>query len=710
MPKQMLKLNDFSGGLNTKSSPRDVALNELTLCTNTLTNIPGLLKTSAFPTDSVASATALSHAAKGNGLFAFNSQYDIGRTSGTRTNYESPVEVMAYPDGTNIKFYTRAYNDTGNFTHQGTDNQIALGGSTNVEPVYYFVDGSLYVSDKKVVSGTAESNPKVLQFVTKPRFGVDVAKFISGSAKVTDTATNLANFADADSFSATLNLDGEFEVIYDKGASGGGWEADTYEFTYTFVDYTGDETLPHVFSSPHTCTLTAGQYFDDIGIKINTTNAFREGEKGIRIYVRQQNSNKRYQLLLDVDYERGARTNLFDDYKAWTTTGTYASTGDDDTSEVTSLDAEAPALDTYESINGYSQDEERLDFGTIGGYKGATVCSRRAWVCNVRINDEVFDDRIHYTPVNRFRTFPTSFFLDIGINDGDSFNALESMGNRLLAYKQNKLYIVNVSSSSDAGWYLEAEYEGMGCKYPESITKTAFGVCWINENGVYAYNGQSAPVELTIKLDDASWFSACSGKVHAISYNNINKQLVVFQNTESGTNGTNSFFVYDFLAKAWFQQNRQDLVDSNGMKGMSNIVSTVGGMFVAEYAHTGDDKLLRKLSSGDSGGSQMNFRTKDIDFGEPGKIKKIYKVYVTALDDGSSAGITMKTLLNGNSGGSFTTTETIDIDSSDFKTLVYTVNQDCESIRLQLTGADATNELTINDITIEYRAKYKRAS
>ena len=66
MPKQMLKLNDFSGGLNTKSSPRDVALNELTLCTNTLTNIPGLLKTSAFPTDSVASATALSHAAKGN--------------------------------------------------------------------------------------------------------------------------------------------------------------------------------------------------------------------------------------------------------------------------------------------------------------------------------------------------------------------------------------------------------------------------------------------------------------------------------------------------------------------------------------------------------------------------------------------------------------------------------------------------------------------
>jgi hypothetical protein len=705
----MLKLNDFSGGLNTKSSPRDVALNELTLCTNTLTNIPGTLRSSAFPGTISSQAESLSHAAKANGLFAFNSQYDIGRTTGARADYESPVEVLAYPNGTNITFYTRAYNATGNFTHQGTDNQIALGGSTNVEPVYYFVDGSLYVSDKKVVSGTANSNPKVLQFVTKDRFGQSVAKFISGEAKVADTADNLANFADADTFSATLDQDGEFELIYDKGASGGGWEADTYEFTYTFVDYTGDETLPHVFSSPHTCTLTAGQFFEDIGFKINTTNAFRESEKGVRVYVRAQNSNERYQLLLDVDYERGVRTNLFDEYVAWSNTGTYNAGSGTNTSEVTGLDAESPSLDTYESINGYSQDEDRLGFGTIGGFKGAAVCSRRAWVCNVRIDDEVFDDRIYYTPVNRFKTFPTSYFLDIGINDGDSFNALSSVGNRLLAFKQNKLYVINVSSSSDAGWYLEAEYEGMGCKYPEAIVKTAYGVCWTNEYGVYIFNGE-APIELSVKLSDEGWNNATEGKIPAISYNNVNKQLVIFQNTESGTNGTNSFFVYDFNTKAWFNQNRQDIVDVNGMKGVSNIVSTVGGMFYSEYAISGDNKTIRKLSTGDSGNGQMVFRTADIDFGEPGRIKKVYKVYVTAKDDGSSTGLKLQTLLNGNDAPSYTTDETVDIDSSQFKTLVFTVGQDCESIRFHFSAAGTLEELEINDITIEYRTKYKRAS
>ena len=146
------------------------------------------------------------------------------------------------------------------------------------------------------------------------------------------------------------------------------------------------------------------------------------------------------------------------------------------------------------------------------------------------------------------------------------------------------------------------------------------------------------------------------------------------------------------------------------MKGMSNIVSTVGGMFYAEYAHSGNSKTIRKLSTGDSGTGQMVFRTADIDFGEPGRIKKIYKVYVTVKDDGSSTGLKLQTLLNGNDAPSYTTTEAIDIDSNQFKTLVFTVNQDCESIRLHVSGNGTNEELEINDITIEYRTKYKRAS
>ena len=138
----------------------------------------------------------------------------------------------------------------------------------------------------------------------------------------------------------------------------------------------------------------------------------------------------RFILFLDADYERGVRTNLFDEYTAWDSTN-YPISGQ--MANVTGLSAKNPSLDTYESVTGYSQTEKSISLGTKGGYKAATVCARRAWIANVRKDDEVYDDRIYYSPVNRFATFPDSFFLDIGINDGDSFTALHSLGDKLLA-------------------------------------------------------------------------------------------------------------------------------------------------------------------------------------------------------------------------------------------------------------------------------------
>ena len=74
----------------------------------------------------------------------------------------------------------------------------------------------------------------------------------------------------------------------------------------------------------------------------------------------------------------------------------------------------------------------------------------------------------------------------------------------MLGVQTKKLYVINVSPTSDAGWYLEAEYDGMGCRQQESVCKTPFGVCWVNDDGVYIFSGSSAPVELTLLLDDST--------------------------------------------------------------------------------------------------------------------------------------------------------------------------------------------------------------
>ena len=61
-------------------------------------------------------------------------------------------------------------------------------------------------------------------------------------------------------------------------------------------------------------------------------------------------------------------------------------------------------------------------------------------------------DRILYTPIGKYDTFPPSQFIDIGINDGEDFTAIESFGTKILAYKQSTLYIIDVTSPSENGW------------------------------------------------------------------------------------------------------------------------------------------------------------------------------------------------------------------------------------------------------------------
>jgi len=703
----MLTLNDFSGGLNTKSSPRDIAFNQVQSASNAVLLNSGVVYTSVAPT-SKGTASDIEISEFVNTAFTFNSQYDISSSPNpgdggySRGNFQgSPKEVITLHEGStgayNIRFLSRSFNTTGNFS-RSTNNSI----SGIAKPVFYYIDGTLYISDESHVGKTGDIAFPVrtaIRFVDTNRFGVNTFAWVQGAAVGTTSDAN-ANINSNSSFSATLNVDGEFEMIYqiESSSGGGGFEAGDYEWSYTYVDLTEDESLPHVWTSaPSAASLSTGHFFTGVGVKINVASAFREKEKGFRIYTRRKDKNERWSLFLDVDYERGVRKNLFDDYSSWGGSGTYRSSG---TKEVTSLVIESPALDTYDSINGYSHTEESVD---IDAYKSACVAQRRAWVCNVSKEDKTFDDRIYYTPVNRFNTFPDSYFLDIGINDGDSFVAVESLGNRIIAFKQSKIYVINVSSSSDAGWYLEAEYDGHGCTKKEALCKTPFGLCWANEEGVFIFDGTSIPKELTENISDDTWSTDFTSSM-SLAFDQKYKQLYVAVNLLE--NGDNKIYVYDFAKQAWSIVTRS-VADS---PAQSNFVHLPDGIYAYEFEEdsgtgTAENITVKKYSLLDLGGKNLTLQTKDIDFGAPGKIKKVYKVYVTARDATAGTVLTMKYATDGST--SFGNSANATINSNQYEVNAFTVDADCESIALEFTS---NGKVEISDITIEYRAKYKRAS
>tara|TARA_R100000742_G_C4278860_1_gene102291 strand:+ start:200 stop:2779 length:2580 start_codon:yes stop_codon:yes gene_type:complete len=859
VPRKSLQLNDFSGGLNTKSSPRDIAPNEVSKANNVNLHNPGLILSSSVSSDKSSANAPNAQTTAGYGAFMFNSQYNTD-SSGT---LGTAVQVFAFPEnntsGTSTKILTYARNfgntSTLTLTEDSNDAIIDMKTENGVLPVYYFVDGTLFVSDENVVDEVSGSHeePRRLVYVNKTdRFGSDVSGWLDTTMQVEklstkfETITKGTSFTDpgvgefsiklqtdptldsqsffdiienndADNFlkvtpnpnetnpdptadikltdklihlkltdandmsSVSLNYGGSSgistggianlvgEIIHINGeamrvrstntmngsstldvlqllvdrdvfgtgalehatgakaqttsetsisVTGGGWEAGSYEFCHTIVDLQDNETLPQ---TPKTTLfpITTGAYFTNVGFRIKDTgfsalNTGYKNEKGVRVYTRKKDGNGRWILFLDVDYERGIRTNLFEDFNAFT------HPSDTDFADVTGLDVVNPSLDTYESINGYSQDEESIDVGTrgatgtSGGFKAATVCSRRAWIANVKKNGEVFDDRIYYSPVNRFATFPDSYYLDIGISDGDSFTALHSLGNRLLAFKQKKLYVINVSSTSDAGWYLEAEYDGMGCIFQNAVSKTPFGICWVNRNGVYIFDGSSAPKELTAKLDDNLWqagqeLSSALLKP-SIAYEPKYKQLYVLQDSamtsNSGVDTEDKVFCYDFATQGWTTR------ACVGSADVSNFVESFDGIYFFKHS----DNKIHSVTN-DQGAEIIGLKTKDLDFGNPGLVKKVKRVFITCRDNGEDTDLALKYYNDGKSSSHTGSLAAQQINSADYKILEFTIansDRDCESMAFELISSDgggtSGSKIDINDINIDYRQTNKRPS
>ena len=803
MPRMSLQLNDFSGGLNTKSSPRDIAPNQVQKADNAFLSNPGLIQATSDATSKSSSET-ITHIHNGNGAFIFNSQYNVD-VDGTATQ---PTQTIAYPinkgvGNSTIQFFRRNFDSTGDFSYLDyttTNTEIDMQVTGAIKPVYYFVDGLLYVSNKLAVDSSITSEPKKLTYVESNRFGQDITGWYDTTTKVETSDTQFEDIAELDSFSTnpgtgefsiilqtdptinsltytnkqqnnvdivtrqnpdldpadereydigitdkiiylkagTENMTGAFSDgdiffingegfrvrgvnvlspnttvqlvvdrnIYGTGAlehglssnvkeqavdtvsvTAGGWEPGSYEFCHTVVDLQDNETLPQTPKS-NLFNITTGSYFYGVKFRIKDTGFItRKNEKGVRVYTRKKGGNGRWILFLDVDYYQGVRKNLFEDYEPFVEVAT------DYNENEKAFDIVNPSLDTYESINGYSQDEEGIDFGTKGGYKAATICARRAWVGNVRKNDTVYDDRIYYSPVNRFATFPDTFYLDIGISDGDSFTALHSLGNRLLAFKQRKLYIINVSSSSDAGWYLEAEYDGMGCRQQESVCKTPFGVCWVNDDGVYLFDGQSMPKEITVALDDATWRTNQTTKNPAIGYNNKYKQLNVVQDTAADTD----VLVFDFPSQGW------SITKSIGSSGISNFVPSFDGLYYMEYGAANAKTL--KLLTGDVGTKTIDLRTKDLDFGNPGLVKKVNRVFVTAK--GSGTNLTLGYANDGESSYNDLASQALGTEYAVKEFIIDSADRNCESMAFKIT---ADGSITINDINIDYRQTNKRPS
>ena len=279
-----------------------------------------------------------------------------------------------------------------------------------------------------------------------------------------------------------------------------GFQPGTYQFYYSYLyDNQKQESLPFKFLDVDTSTnynkiniigdsvlFNFDTYINPYNVTATTYN-ISERITGSRVYYKVE-ENDNYYLIGEIDFiNKGFK---------WLPEGLEMNYNMSNTSNIgnnwlkkcalikkISPDS-ANLIDTFKTINGYGATTKSIN----AKYKTAVIHGRRSYIGNVRQDGKNFPDRMLKSLVNKFDVFPdTVGRIDVAINDGENIIKLEAFADRILQFKENNLYIINVSENVD---FLEDTLVGKGCAFDYHSTKTDFGIAWFNKFGVYFFDGR----------------------------------------------------------------------------------------------------------------------------------------------------------------------------------------------------------------------------
>ena len=321
-------------------------------------------------------------------------------------------------------------------------------------------------------------------------------------------------------------------------------------------------------------------------------------------------------------------------------------------------------------------------------------------------------DRILKSLPNQVDTFTKYNYIDVAIEDGDDVIALNFVGERLLEFKRNKLYVINVGSEYE---YLEATYDGVGVNTPSSICKMPYGVVFANHSGCYLYDGRQ--VQNLLQKDGKQIFNK---KIWSDFISNDSmvayiqeKNIIIVTDTSSATS-VGDAYLFDIDSKCWTYY-KKGL--PSGYK--TNFITDTKGRSLFANGLSGDYYYPQ---IDDGGNNEFEYQSKELDFGDPTSLKKLYEMTISYANNGmvmqplvyysTDSGKTFKLTESGNFRNHNADTgwynATFQFQSSANASYVYPT---CQTliIRIKPNGiATGFTNFKLNEINIEYRVIHKR--
>ena len=321
-------------------------------------------------------------------------------------------------------------------------------------------------------------------------------------------------------------------------------------------------------------------------------------------------------------------------------------------------------------------------------------------------------DRIMYTPPNKYETFPRSFFIDVVKGDSDEYTALATYGDRLFAFKRKTLYVINIGSPSPANWFLESTERNKGVASTGGVFYSQDGIFWANRFGAFFFDGTNIKNLIKGKIPKKEWVVNTQDNSHPLVafQEQTNTLYIGMEDLSKTTAGMGDFFVYNFDARGWARLVRDsddfffsNMFDDGEGEVIFNSMSTT--------ALSADQRGIDSTAEGDSvSATKFIVKTKDFDFGDPARIKKVYGLRIT-YQSSSAQTTPIAYAINGSTSFSNFTGNFLDTSNAWDVLYAYTASPiECQSMQLKISNPTAGARIDINDISIEYRTINKRVT
>ena len=713
MAKEGILIQRYEGGVNNKDSQKDLPDGFLAEAKNVdvseIGRIQSLGSFAALGTlDAQSSSSDISSFQPGHGLFSFRTDERIssGIAAGDFLAYTNPAGQVLFGNTSN--------------SFQQIDS-ADLGSATDVQPVYYYANGGLRVADGRLSNDSeAVSILHLKRDVSEaPSYsGSDIDGYFKTQAlldapadadlQVETDITDANGPKDPNAAATVLNAPTSSTKIRiglaAKAAESN--EADgllaegryIIGVSYVYVDNQEsfiNDSLGSIDVSDGNVIVIAASILDD---------AFTGDllfAQGFRVYLKNYNDlDDDFRLVLDVNLEQGSRTSLgdeFDPLQAETGGANHMHThdpkggGENRAYLIQNLSAAS-----YPEVNGFELEEHAISFyNSAFGYKTATVANQRAFVANVKYKDadgetKVMGDRIQYSPVRRYDTFPQSYNIDVGTNDGDEIVKIIEFQDRLFVYKKRKLFIIDISSPNPAEYKLIGEFDNRGVSNPGAVVKSDLGIVWANENGLFGFFEGIAKLSRQIK--DSTWATNVNDETVQLGFIPLKNQILIVCDANSASSVG---YIYDITTQSFVNVDTSSVIFNNEI---SNMVRFGNDLCLIEQ--TG---LAKKFDT-TTASHTIEIKTKEFDFGVPSSDKRLQKVYVT-----HKAGDNLTLAVDYNGGdfsgsNKFSSSSLSNSATMTQSSFVPTTIENCKSMQFKISGA-AEADFVLEDITVVYRRK-----